>query len=173
MRRHVPFIALALALGVWLGAVPAASPATPAAPAGSGFVGAWQLLSRSPGQAPTPALFTFFADGTVLGSGLPVQPAGAGVVFISAGHGVWQPTGTGTASATLVLLVVDARGSFRGTETDQLQVRLGPDGRTCRGSFHATVADPNGRVENTLSGTIQGTRVVVGPSGTPPGTPTA
>jgi hypothetical protein len=170
MRRHhalLVALALALALGAWRGTPPAAPAGTPAPAASAGFIGSWQLLSRTAGQPPAPALLTLGADGTLLGAGLPVQPAGPGVVFLSPGHGAWRPTGAGTAEATLVLLVADAQGTFRGTETDRIALRLGPDGRTWRGSFRATVTDPTGRVENGLDGTVEGTRIVAGPGGTP------
>jgi hypothetical protein len=171
--RMLP-IALALMVGTWLGSAAAdTGAATPVATAEQEFVGSWQLLTRSPGTPPSPALLTFFADGTLLGSGLPVQPEQPDIVFISTGHGAWNATGIGTANATLVLLVVDTHGNFLGTETDQLRLQLDPDGQTCQGEFRAIVSDPNGQVENTLNGTVQGTRIVVEPTAMPPGTPPA
>src|SRR5215210_6107529 len=70
-------LALVLAGFVALGRVPlnaGAQDATPAA--GAGFVGSWRLTvttaDPAAGQSQFPALATFFADGTMLGSSLPV-----------------------------------------------------------------------------------------------------
>lgn len=165
MRRIlVPLVALAFGLGILpLMAPPEPSPpaGTPATTSESGFVGSWQFVSRSPGQPAAPALITFVAGGTVIASGLPVQAAGPAAVVIGTGQGVWVPTGTETAAATVVILVVDASGNYRGTETDRLDLALGSDRRSFQGQFTATVADPAGRAENTLTGTMQGVRIAI------------
>jgi hypothetical protein len=81
-------IALALMVGAWLGVAAAdTGAATPVATAEQEFVGSWQLLARSPGTPPSPALLTSFTDGILLGSGLPVQTEQPDPVFISTGHG--------------------------------------------------------------------------------------
>jgi hypothetical protein len=145
---------------------------TPAA-AGQGFVGAWRLTFDTP-LGTSQSLLTVMADGTVLFSGRPVSPAAGEtpVTFSSAGHGVWEQTGTTTAATTWVGLVTDREGNFLAVVTDSVEVTLGADGDSWSGPYSATVADPGGKVLYVGGATLQATRITVQPLATPAGTPT-
>lgn len=168
MRRlFVPLVVFGLSVLTSLAVSAQSGGGDPSTGFGPVFTGTWQFVSQSPGQAAAPGLVTFAADGTVIASGLPVQAAGPAVVFISPAQGVWQAAGADNAMATVILLVADAQGHPRGSETDHLRLTLAPGGQTFQGKFTATVSDPTGKVENTLNGTLNGTRVAIAPAGLP------
>jgi hypothetical protein len=116
------------------------------------------------------------ADGTALFSGRPVRPAneGAPVTFVSAGHGVWQPTGPGAADITWVGFVSDAQGNFLAVATDSAQATLSADGSSWHGAYSATVADPGGNVIFVGDGRVEAARITPQSLATPAtGTPGA
>ncbi len=178
--RRVPFVAAFLAVAVAaafvLGAAPSrigAQDATPAA--GSGFAGAWHLVTETPFGA-SQSLMTLSADGTVSFSDRPVFPGGAGfpVTHFSAGHGTWEQTGPDTAAATWVFFMTDGEGNFLGVVTDSAEMTLGADGASWSGPFSSSTADPAGNVLFVGGGTVQAARIAVQPLATPAaGTPAA
>jgi hypothetical protein len=177
--RPVPFLAAVLSVGAVafvLGSAQirvGAQSGTPTATS-RGFVGAWRLTFDTP-QGPSHSLLTLMADGTVLFSGRTVKPAAGGipVTFISAAHGDWQATGARTAETTWVGFVSDGEGNFLAIATDSAQVTLATDGNAWRGSYSATVTDPDGTVLFVGGGTVEATRITVQPLATPAGTPVA
>ena len=176
-RVGIAFLAplLAVVSSLVLGSAQLRAGAQTGAPSavGQGFVGAWRLTFDTPTGA-SQSLLTIMADGTVLFSGQPVKPADGSipVTFISAGHGVWQQTGTTTAEITWVGFVADGQGIHLATVTDSVQATLGPDGNSWSGSYSATVADPGGNLLYAGGATVQATRITVQPLATPAaGTP--
>lgn len=132
--------------------------------AGSNLVGSWRVaLSFADGRT-IGGLATHGADGTVVGSGLPVQPsppgAAPGVVFSSLGHGSWEATGADTANITIVHLRANAEGQFLGTLTARQSVTVSADGESFSGELVSTLADPTGAEIATFAATLQATRIV-------------
>jgi hypothetical protein len=174
--QRVPFLAAVLAAAALvLGLAQTRTGAQTGAPsaAGHGFVGAWRLTFDTP-LGPSQSLLTVMADGTLLFSGRPVSPAAgeAPITFSSAGHGVWQPTGSTTVAATWVGLVTDGEGNFLAIVTDSVEASLGADGNSWSGSYSATVADPAGNVLYVGGATVEARRITVQPLATPAaGTP--
>ena len=144
------------------------------APAGAGFVGAWQVSPTIGGQTAV-ALTTFTADGTVFTSNRPVQPApeglAANVIVQSLGHGSWAATRERTADLTFVILQTDTAGAFRGTRTIRGSLELSDQGDSWSGTFSATIADAGGTEIATQVGQVEATRIAVepmSPASTPP-----
>ncbi len=140
-----------------------------------GFVGAWLVTPTIGGEAAT-ALTTFSADGTILTSNRPVQPAPpilpAPVLVQSLGHGSWVTTGERTADVTFVFLQTDVAGTPLGTRTIHGTLELDAGGNAWTGTFSATVADPTGVVLLTTEGTVAARRIAaVPPASTPDATP--
>jgi hypothetical protein len=178
--RRFPFFATVLPIAaatVVLGSAQmrtGAHTGTPLA-ADQGFVGTWRLTFDTPVGA-SQSLLSIMADGTVLFSGQPVKPAAGSVpvTFISAGHGVWEQTGSATAAATWVGFVSDGEGNFLATATDSVEATLGADRDSWSGRYSATVADPSGNVLYVGGATVEATRITVQPLATPAaGTPAA
>jgi hypothetical protein len=177
--RRIPFLAAVLsvaAAAVVLGSSQfraGAQPGTPSA-AGQDFAGAWRLAFDTP-AGPSQSLLTIMADGTLVFSGRPARPADGGVpvTFVSAGHGVWEPTGPSTAAMTWIGFVSDGEGNFLATATDSVEATLDAGGTAWRGAYSATVADPSGEILFVGGGTVEATRITVQPLATPVGTPAA
>jgi len=155
----------------------AAQVATPAT--GSGFVGSWRVTPTIGGEAAV-ALTSFSADGLILTSNRPVQPATpglpAGTLVQSLGQGSWQATGERTADITFVILQSDLTGIFLGTRTILGSLELEPSGDAWTGTFEVTIADPSGTVVYETTGAVHAIRIAVEPprAGTPaPATPLA
>ncbi len=87
-------------------------------------------------------------------------PVTTGVVFTSAGHGAWAPTGPDTAVFSIIVLGSYGNGVFFGTATGHAAIRLGSDGQSFTGDVVWTVADPDGNALATFPGTFQATRIV-------------
>lgn len=173
MRRFS--IALSTLILVLLGAMVAGGGGPTIAQEAAGgpdFAGSWRVVISTADGRTFLTLSTFGADGTVLTSGLPAQPAPpgtpAGVVFVSTAHGAWEATGPDTANVTFVHLRASADGQPLGTITPRLSVTLGADGQTFSGEFVTTLADPAGKTLATFMGTVQATRIVAEAPGTPP-----
>jgi hypothetical protein len=144
---------------------------------GPDLAGSWRaVISLADGRTVV-ALSTYGADGTVVSSGLPAQPAPPdappGVVFVSPGHGTWEATGPDAANATYIHLRASAEGQPLGTLTVRIAVTLGADGQSFGGDLATTLADPTGTPLATFAGTVQATRIAAEAPGTPAaGTPT-
>ena len=177
--RRVPFVAgglLAVAASVsGLAQFRAGAQSGTPAVESQDFVGAWRLTFDTP-TGPSQSLLTVMADGTVLFSGRPVTPAAGGfpVIFSSAAHGAWQPTGPVTAALTWVGLVTDGEGTLLAVVTDSVEATLAPDGAAWSGNYSATVNDPDDNELYVGGATVRAERITVQPLATPAaGTPAA
>ena len=112
-------------------------------------------------QPPTPALATFFADGSLIFSGLPVRPASdldgspdpspsaqpeaspSNLLYSSAGQGVWTSTGSVRAALTFVELVSDGTGSLAATVTVSATVKVDESGDFMTGPYSVTSVGPD------------------------------
>jgi hypothetical protein len=129
-----------------------------------GFIGSWRLTIMPAQGTPVPALMTCCADGTLISSSLPVEPAlgsPVDVLYVSSCHGTWEATGPDTGRCTFVGLAANGQGQPFGSATITSNVTLGSDGQTFTGSYHATVADPEGTTMATEDGLVQATRIAV------------
>jgi hypothetical protein len=135
----------------------AAPPAT-----GQGFVGSWRITVYEADGPPTLALAAVAADGTLVTAEHPVvtPPDTAGVVFTSAGLGVWRATAPDTAILTFVGLGCHGQGNLFGTVTVRAGVTLRADCQEFSGEFVATIAEPGGSTIATYPGTLRATRIV-------------
>jgi len=132
------------------------------------FAGAWRVSITPDGGPMFGGVSTYAADGTIVSSVLPVQPAmpsgSSGVSFASAGHGLWVATEEGSADLVIVHLRADGDGAFIGTMTIRAAITLAADGQTFAGEFVRTVADPAGNTVMTLEGEVAGMRITLGPT---------
>jgi hypothetical protein len=155
-RTWVP---LSVAAVVLLGALFAgravnttAQDATPAAPAGHPFAGAWLVDTDAADPANFPALAVAGADGTYVES----HPQ------VGVGVGAWVPTGERTATLTVVFRATDQAGAPAGVVAAQAEVAVDAagDGWTSDYAFEATA--PDGSVLFAGRATARATRLVAG-----------
>jgi hypothetical protein len=134
-------------------------------PADTGsLVGAWRLTIAPLQGTPVPALVTLHADGTLSSASLPVEPflgAADRVIFVSPGHGVWEPAGVKLVSLKIVGLAATERGAQAAGATILGRGELSADGRSISGFYAATVYDPAGVQLATEEGTLQATRITL------------
>ncbi len=137
-------------------------PVTPEAADMGSLVGAWRLTIAPVQGTPVPALLTLHADGTLSSASLPVEPflgAADRVIFVSPGHGLWEPTGVKQARLKIVGLAATERGAQAAGATILGRGELSADGRSLSGSYAATVYDPAGVPMATEEGTLTATRI--------------
>ena len=182
MRRTVTAIVSSVLLTSALvlgGPIPADRAAS--AQSGNDVIGSW-LVELTGTDAPadqtaTPALATFFADGSFIASDLPVRPASnvdaspgaspsaapvaspAALLYTTAGQGIWTATGSVRAALTFVELVTDGTGSVVATVTVSATVRVDETGDAMAGPYAVTSVGPDGQALPDSSGTLQGTRI--------------
>lgn len=135
-----------------------------------GFTGAWRVTVTPDQGPPGMGVGTLGADGTIVTSVQPVVPspgAPGGVIFTSAGQGVWEATGPETAILTFVVVAADGQGNRFGTQTVRASITLGADGQAFSGEASQTISDPAGNTVATMPGTVQATRIVAEAPGTP------
>jgi hypothetical protein len=177
VRRFVGTAAALGLLAVTLAALPSAGAARPGAAAPTAeFVGAWRLtVTGIPGVPAFPVAVAYHADGTLVATGLPLQPAAPGaanaLVFNGTGVGTWEATGPGTSAFTFVVLNADEHGRYLGTLTVSGTQHLSADGATLTSDNVLTVADPAGKTGARFPTTSMGARIGVEPIGTPIATP--
>src|SRR5664279_4951722 len=153
-------LAVSLAVGVAPASLALGSP---------GIVGSWQLIltdtSQPAGQQTSPSLVTFFADGTLINSDMPVESTGQNSVGVpSAGHGAWLAGLGGQVALTFDELLASATGTFLGTVRVTASVAVGATD-TLAGSYSVVIVGPDGSSQLASgSGTLTGTRISVGPS---------
>lgn len=127
------------------------------------LAGSWRVVISFPDGRTVFALSTYGADGTVISSGLPAQPAPAGappgVVFVGPGHGTWEATGSDTANVTYIHLRASSEGQPLGTLTIRATITLSDDGQTFDGELDTTLADPAGTTLASFTATVQATRI--------------
>ena len=154
---------------------------TASAQSAKDVIGSW-LVELTGTDAPadqtaTPALATFFADGSFIASDLPVRPAStvdttpgaspstapvaspADLLYTTAGHGIWTATGSVRVAVTFVELVTDGTGSVVATVTVSATVRVDETGDAMTGPYAVTSVGPDGQPLPDSSGTLQGTRI--------------
>jgi hypothetical protein len=96
------------------------------------------------------------------------------VVFLSAGHGAWDATGSDTAIFTFADLQADGQGNPDGTGIVRASITLDPDGQAFSGEYVRTFADPAGNTVAIIPGTVQASRIVAeAPEMPTAGTPAA
>ncbi len=157
---------------------------TASAQSAKDVIGSWLVeltdADASVDQAPSPALATFFADGSLIFSDLPVRPASSvdassdaapsaapmassptAVVYATAGQGIWTATGSVRAAVTFIELVTDGTGSLVATVTVSATVRVDETGDAMTGPYSVTSAGPDGQPLPDSSGTLQGTRIKI------------
>jgi hypothetical protein len=165
MRRLSILISVTAILLLGLIATPRLGPTTAQeATDGPDLAGSWRVVVSRADGATFLSLHTYGAEGTVVVSGLPAQPAPPGgqpgVVFFSPAHGTWEATGPESANLTYVHLRADADGQPLGPVTIRNTLTLAADGQTFTSEAVTTLADPEGNVLATFSSTGQGTRMV-------------
>lgn len=132
-------------------------------------IGAWRMMAGGAAGTPEgdPTLATFAPDGTLILTGRAVRPALPGMPFkfvhFSAGHGVWESTGEGSVSFTVVHLRSDESGNYRGTVTVSGTLDVSGDGQSITGVETFTVGDPTGKVVSAFPDALEGTRISVEP----------
>ena len=150
-----------------------AQDATPAA--GAGIVGSWRITvaANDPtmGRPPGPALATFFADGTMMGSGPPVVLLPSWAPFpkaiVSAGHGVWEATGPQSVAYTFELLMSEEGGTAYAVITISGTGELDASGDAFASDYSVTVVGQIRGLLATATGTLSGERIAVEPMATP------
>jgi len=149
-----------------------AQQATPVPSTGSALLtGSWVVAVSFDGSTPLilPNLINFSADGTMSVAAPPLLPElpGAGNTqdAFSGGIGAWTQSGNGNAEARFAFLVTSADGTLASINTVRQSITLDPSGDVYNGTFSLDIADASGAVTSTATGTLQGNRIVVGPSG--------
>ena len=184
MRRIVIAIvssALLTSALVLSGPIPVGQAAT--SPSAHGVIGSWLVeltgTDALADQPATPALATFFADGSFIASDLPVRPAltvdaspgpspsaaaiasPTALLYTTAGQGIWTATGPTRAAVTFVELVTDGSGSVVATVTVSASLRIDGTGDAMSGPYSVTSVGPDGQPLPDSSGTLQGTRIKI------------
>jgi hypothetical protein len=108
-------------------------------------VGSWRVML---GDDPhVHGLLTHHADGTVTSTDPATMAVAPGVVaYVSAAHGVWEPTGPTTAAYTIQGFTNDAEGNVTGYVTISGERDTSADGQTFGGAGIFQVADAEGNV---------------------------
>ena len=136
------------------------TPSTPPAAANhrlDKLAGAWSVeVTAELQQITFPGLFTFHADGCVLGSQLPT-----GTAFETPGHGNWIATSPKEAAYTFVGLFADGTGSLVAKAKVVGTLQYDPRTDTWRGPFRIHVFGPDGAEFFTDSGMASATRIAV------------
>jgi PKD repeat protein len=184
MRRTVIAIVSSILLTSALvlgGPIPADRAAS--AQSGNDVIGSWLVeltgTEAKADQPATPALATFFADGSFIASDLPVRPSSNGdvspgpspsaapiaspaaLLYTTAGQGIWTATGSVRAALTFVELVTDGTGSVVATVTVSATVRVDETGDAMAGPYSVTSVGADGQALPDSSGTLQGTRIKI------------
>ena len=129
-------------------------------PAEHPLVGSWLIVFPDNPAAP-PSLYTFGADGTVVGSSV----AGAR-------HGTWEATGDRVGAFTVLGLAGDEQTAFLGLLQLSGSIDVAADGNEFTLVYHAAAIAPDGTVLPSVGPfTARGLRILVEPP-TAPGTPT-
>jgi hypothetical protein len=89
----------------------------------------------------------------------PVAPA-VTALYATAGHGIWQPAPAfGNLYIQFISLMVNQNGSLYARKTVTMGGALDSTGNNFSGSYSFVLADPNGGVLATGSGTVTGQRI--------------
>jgi len=146
-----------------------AQQATPAG--GALLTGSWVVAVSFEGSTPLvlPNLVSFGADGTMSVTAPPLLPelpsAGGNQDAFSGGIGAWTQSGDGNAEARFAFLVTSADGTLASINTVRQSITLDLAGDSYSGTFSLDIADASGAITSTATGSLQGNRIVVGPTG--------
>ena len=169
MRRTALLIALLLLGALAADRLPRTVAHQESSPtAGHIIVGSWQVTYANPVDPEVPALFTLAADGTMAVAFQPKLVGGAGVVYASAGHGVWAGTGERTAEARVISLAANEAGELIRIQENRYHLELGADGQSFTGTYDVVGRDAAGNVAASREGLpVSGTRITLEPAATP------
>lgn len=119
------------------------------------LVGAWEVTARR-ASGVGKNLLTFSSDGTFFRSG-DTHPV------LSGGHGAWKMVQPGVYQASYVAFTFDASGKWVGVNRNNLEVRLGEDGNTFRGTVKSSNRDLQENVLSRGTSPLEGRRIQVQP----------
>ena len=162
MTRRVTLVVLlvALVLGSALLAGRTMAQDTEVVPSGHPLVGSWLIVFPADPVAP-PSLYTFGADGTVVGSSA-----------TGARHGSWEATGDRSAAFTVLGLAGPGPAGFTGLLRLRGTADVEEAGNGVALTYYAEAIAPDGTILPTAGPfTAQGARIAV-ELPTAPGTPT-
>ena len=143
---------LMLALG---GCATARHHQTAQAQAQPSLVGAWEVISRrSSGVGKN--LLTFSSDGTFFRSG-DTHPV------LSGAHGAWKSIAPGVYHASYVAFAFDASGKWVGVNRNNLELRLGADGKSFEGTARSSNRDLQDNELRRGTAPLEGRRIEVQP----------
>lgn len=119
------------------------------------LVGAWEVVSRrSSGVGKN--LLTFSSDGTFFRSG-DTHPV------LSGAHGAWTSIAPGVYHASYVALAFDASGKWVGVNRNNLELRLGVDGKSFEGTARSSNRDLQDNELRRGTAPLEGRRIEVQP----------
>jgi hypothetical protein len=159
------FIIALVVFGAVLSSLEPLAAQTPTPPP---LAGSWQLtLTPAPPNPTTStihALATFTSDGSVIETDStevsPISPSVKTAARGTGGHGIWQPgPAFGNLYIQFISLVVNPNGSLFARKTVTIGGALDSGGNNFSGSYGFVLADPNGGVLATGSGTVAGQRI--------------
>ncbi|HZU76246.1 MAG TPA: hypothetical protein VFA70_05745 [Dehalococcoidia bacterium] len=158
-RRLLAWLARGGALAAGAALLPALPGTAARAQTGAAIVGSWIVATTRPQTT----LATFSADGTVVGSNPPLQPAPAGVAVsalsISTAHGSWRQQADGTVGFTFVELEYDPQATLLFLTWISGSASLDSSLNAASGPYSVQVTLPSGQVVHTENGTLQFTRI--------------
>jgi hypothetical protein len=151
-----PVMALALGLVLAFGGCSTAShPPAAQLQAQPTLVGAWEVISRrSAGTGKN--LLTFSSDGTFFRSG-DTHPV------LSGAHGAWRSIAPGVYHASYVAFAFDASGKWVGINRNNLEIRVGADGKSFEGTARSSNRDLQDNELRRGTAPLEGRRIEVQP----------
>jgi len=130
----------------------------------AGIVGSWLVTTER-----QPNLLTFAADGNLIGSNPPFQPAPPGAstqsLSVTTAHGVWDSSGGQAFAFTFLELEYDLQAQLWATTKISGTITLNDAGDAGGGLYMITVMDPSGQVVHRDRGALQLTRIQLEPAG--------
>ena len=131
----------------------------------NGFIGSWRVTLYPDAGTDSHIVFaSLIVNGILVTSPPPVEHfplTPGGIVYVGAGHGMWQETSTKNAALTFNAQSMDGNGDLVGVGTVSASLELGADGQELNGRYAFEMADPQGEVLATEDGTVRFTRIVV------------
>lgn len=119
------------------------------------LVGAWEVISRrSSGVGKN--LLTFSSDGTFFRSG-DTHPV------LSGAHGAWTSIAPGVYHASYVAFAFDSSGKWVGINRNNLELRLGADGKSFEGTVRSSNRDQQDNELRRGTAPLEGRRIEVQP----------
>lgn len=119
------------------------------------LVGAWEVTARR-ASGVGKNLLTFSSDGTFFRSG-DTHPV------LSGGHGAWKEVGPNVFQASYVAFTFDSDRKWTGVNRNNLEIRLGEDGNSFRGTVKTSNRDLQENVLSRGTSPLEGRRIRVQP----------